>query len=186
MSKKKKFDIVQQTVSQVYNSALEFDVVNGPQEVFQSAREFKSMTVKHAKTVRTAKPKKTIKRSVSQYEDTLGHLEDYALVGFLAMQLKKSTQREAFQASLVIKHAKALDDFFKKFPTATLELDLGKVHKDGSTDDPLSLDKEDWTIIKSTLAPACLWRYESTEGQLTTRARGKRSQSKERAEFVIT
>lgn len=183
---KKKFKIMQQGISPVYASAEEFDVINGAQEVFQSARQFKTFSVKHGKTVRALSPDAPLERAVSQYEDVLGHLEDYALVGFLALQLKKSTQREAFQASLVIKHGDKLDAFFKKFPTATLALDLGKVHKDGKEDDPLSLSKDDWEVIKSTLAPSLVWRYESTEGQLTTRARGKRSKSKKQASFTVT
>lgn len=171
-SKKQKLSLIGDSTSKVYRTIESYDVVNPSQEVFQSARKF-DYSVKFGKT--TKRVNAQLSRRVSEYEQVLGHLQDYALVAFLSLQVLRATQRETFQASTILEHSDELDKFFASHKSAKFTLGLGLSHKEeGSDKDTITLDAETWDSVKSVLCPALVWRYEQTAGEVATRSRSKR------------
>lgn len=172
MSKKQKLSLASDKTSKVYRTIESYDVVNPSQETFQSARTF-DYSVKFGKQSKSIKAQ--LSRRVSEYEQVLGHLEDFALVAFLSLQVLRSTQRETFQSATILSHAEELDKFFASHKSAKFTLKLGLSHKEEGRDkDTVTLDAETWETVKSVLCPALVWRHEQTAGEVATRSRSKR------------
>lgn len=172
----------------VANTIETIDVVSPTTEVFQSSRRFsfslKTSSKSKAATIvpldEQGNELDELQRNKTVLAEFFSELSASALVSFLALQLMRATQREAFQAHVVLQHSDELNAFFDKNPKASWTLDtmlLKSKDSDKAEAHIITLNAESWILIRDIVAPACLARYELTHKSVATRSRTKRTRA---------